>query len=562
MRFELHKSTTIHEALSLLLKMALVVVCVLISCNKAEAALPVELLEQLDNKMRSSVELNAGKDASISKLRGRLSRTSNPQERFRLCRELYGEYKYFQFDSALSYAGRMLDIADHLQDTSAALCRARARVALMESYSLVGLFKEADEMRRMVHVEDLPREEQIRYYILCSTYYRSLSSFVGESGSLRDAYQDSVAHYTDLVLKTASPSSYEYASNLVTRHEFEGASARELADEYASIAKRFPNIDDHTKAVVHSQAGRCYRDAGIMDKAMEHLALSAIHDLKSCTRETTAAKDLSYIMYSQGEIERADRYIHHALHDAQAYNSRHRLVEINSVLPVIENARYGRVSARNTQLIIMVLLMACLLVVSVLLFLKLRRRNKSLAESHIEIRRKTDELEKSNAALLDLNRRLKETAEIKDQYIIQSLIGNTDFIGVVEEKNKRALSKLRSKQYEEVAKILHEYGLKDERLKMYDSFDSAFLKLFPNFPEEFNALFPESERIHIDVESNLPTDVRIYALMRLGIENAADVARYLNLSVNTVYVYKTRLKSKSLVNKDDFDAMVMRIPKP
>ena len=267
-------------------------------------------------------------------------------------------------------------------------------------------------------------------------------------------------------------------------------------------------------------------------------------------------------MHAEGQLDRANRYIHHALDDARAFNSRIRLIEINSVLPIIETTRYGRVTERVYQLVIIVIVVVGLFLLSLYLFFKLRRRNRSLAESHEEIRRKTEALQESNDTLKDLNNRLKETGEIKDQYIIQSLIGNTDFVGIVEGKVKRALAKLKARQYDEVARILHETGIKDERERMYSSFDSAFLKLFPNFPVAFNALFPEEERMEIDEEKGLPTEVRIYALMRLGIDNAAEVAKYLNLSVNTVYVYKTRLKSKSNVSKDDFDRCVMQIPKP
>lgn len=132
----------------------------------------------------------------------------------------------------------------------------------------------------------------------------------------------------------------------------------------------------------------------------------------------------------------------------------------------------------------------------------------------------------------------------------------------VDDKIQKALVKLKLKQPEEAVRILHKAGTKDERERVYTSFDSAFLKLFPNFPEAFNALFPVENRMEISSEGGMPMEVRIYALMRLGIERAEEVAKYLNLSVNTVYVYKTRLKSRSLLPKESFDKAVLSIQKP
>lgn len=517
------------------------------------------LLNVLDMEMNQAKSLNENKERYISSLRKRLDTAENKDARFNICRDLYQEYKNFQFDSAYNYASRMLEIAKQTPENKTN--KSLAYIALMECYNSVGLFKEADDMLRVINVKDIPDKNLLEFYNIGFRYYRNLCSFSGDSADMSKRYIDSLEVYNRRRLDNSPADSYDHACSLIVIKELAGAPVGELAKEYASLTKRF-KLDDHELAVVNSQAGRAFRADGNKEMAIKYLAQSAIHDIRSCTRETTAAKDLAQMMHSEGQIDRANRYIRHALNDAVEFNSRLRQVEINSVLPIIETTRYGRISARISQLVAVVIVIAGLFVLSLFLFFKLRKRNRSLAESHEEIRHKTEELQKSNDTLQLLNNRLKETSEIKDQYIIQSLIGNTDFVGEVEGKIKKAITKLKARQYDETARILRETGIKDERERMYSSFDSAFLKLFPNFPDEFNALFPPEERMEINEESGLPTEVRIYALMRLGIENAAEIARYLNLSVNTVYVYKTRLKSKSIVPKDDFDSRVMSIPKP
>ena len=94
------------------------------------------------------------------------------------------------------------------------------------------------------------------------------------------------------------------------------------------------------------------------------------------------------------------------------------------------------------------------------------------------------------------------------------------------------------------------------------AFDQAFLKLFPNFPEAYNNLFDEENRTPFSPDSPMPTEVRIFALMRLGIEEISVVSRYLNLSANSIYVYKAKVKAKARVGKEEFDACIKQIPKP
>ena len=119
-----------------------------------------------------------------------------------------------------------------------------------------------------------------------------------------------------------------------------------------------------------------------------------------------------------------------------------------------------------------------------------------------------------------------------------------------------------ARQYDEAIGLLSGIGIRKERERIYAAFDSAFLKLFPNFIDEYNRLFPPENRVELDDNGALPMETRIFALMRLGVENSAEVAEYLNISVNTIYVYKTKVKSRSLVPKEEFDGRIRAIPKP
>ncbi len=328
-----------------------------------------------------------------------------------------------------------------------------------------------------------------------------------------------------------------------------------------SLIDRF-NISEHDQAEQYSILASALSSAGNEDESLYYRAISAICDIRSCTHETTSAKVLAESMYKLRNISRASKYIHQALYDAKFYNSRLRMVEINTILPVIENSRYKWINRQKTLLTAFGATVMVSLIVTVLLLGKIRRRNRRLSEVHHNLMKKSNMLKKTSEALSNLNNKLKEANEIKDQYIIQSLYGNSAFVNEVEEQTKFAARKIMAKQYDDALAMLHHLGIKEERERMYASFDYAFLKLFPNFIDEFNRLFPAEAQIHLDEDGRLPMEIRIFALMRLGIDNASQIAEYLNLSVNTVYVYKTKLKSKSNVSKENFDAMVMAIKKP
>lgn len=517
------------------------------------------LLNVLDNEVKFKTRRVDNKERYVSELRQRLNSTGDRKTQLFIYNEIYKEYCNFQYDSACAYALRMLDVAAEAPVDSAGINK--ALLSLMECYNSVGLFKEASDVLRKIDRNAIPSDMMFEFYDLCLKYYRNMSSYVGADTRLGRSYIDSMANINRKIIDKSPKDSYNRAMALVVEHELAGVSPERLVSEYEAILDNF-KLDDNARAVMHSWVGRTYRDIGDMEKAKEHLAQSAIYDLRSCTRETTAAKDLAQIMHSEGELNRANRYIKLALDDAEAYNSRLRRIEINGVLPYIETARYSRLSNMTRLLVVGIGLVLALMVLSSWLFFKLRHKNRNLAESHAEISRKTLLLQQSNASLVELNKNLKETAEIKDEYIVQTLIGNSGFVHYVEDCIQRLFAKLKLRQYDEVARILRNIRTKDERNKMYMSFDRAFLRLFPNFPDGFNALFPAENRIEMNEEAGLPSEVRIFALMRLGIDNAAEVAKYLNLSVNTVYVYKTKLKSRSIVNKDDFETRVMQIPKP
>ncbi len=516
------------------------------------------VLRVLDSEIeRAPLDYVAPKEALLGRLRDRYKRSSSEISRFDACHELFDEYRFFQYDSAYSYARLMERLADKTGDSLRIM---QARTALMECFSTVGFFNEALGVGRTIDPSLLPEAERIDFYLSWAKLNQNMESFVAGSSDLYQNYVDMRRQLYQKVLGLADPASYEYATASLELERIRSYAVDETITHCKSIIDNF-DLDNHQKAINYSTIGISYMVLNRPDSAAYYLALSAINDLRSNTRETTAAKDLATIMHDKGDVERAGRYIHQALADAEGYNSRFRKVEINGIMPLIENARHLRLTEQRLFLLVAAIIFAAMLTAMIFLFFKLKKRNRSLTESHREIREKTLALENSNTALADVNTRLREATEIKDQYIIQTLYSNSDFVNEVEEKTRRALLKLKGRQYGELGSILSDMGVRREQARMYASFDSAFLKLFPNFVEEFNKLMLPDQGISLS-GGRLPTDVRIFALMRLGITATSDIAQYLCLSVNTVYVYKAKVKARAAVDKNAFDEAVMAIPKP
>ncbi|MDE6770011.1 MAG: hypothetical protein K2J78_09845, partial [Muribaculaceae bacterium] len=325
---------------------------------------------------------------------------------------------------------------------------------------------------------------------------------------------------------------------------------------------------NHEKAIYYSRLAHSHLDAGKRKEAEYYLALSSIADLHSNTTETTSATMLANLLHEEGRNDEAYPYIQMALDDATFFNTRLRKYEISGYMPKIDQARYNWINGQIWKLAIVIGIILGLLILAVILFLQLKKRKRTLEQTNAELDNKTKEISKSHRQLAEANsllnqtvEQLRETTEIKDRYIMQSLYVNTTFVNQVEEKCKEVVKAVKEKKYDDLKFLPYKMGIKEERQRIYRSFDEAFLKLFPNFIEELNKLFDAENHIII-TDGELPMDVRIFALLRLGIADPADVAAYLNLSTKTVYVYKTKMKSRSNVGNNEFEDRVKAIPKP
>ncbi|MBO5562483.1 MAG: helix-turn-helix transcriptional regulator [Bacteroidales bacterium] len=289
---------------------------------------------------------------------------------------------------------------------------------------------------------------------------------------------------------------------------------------------------------------------GQEDASIVSLCESAICDLKSSTKETTALRMLAEYLSRRGEVERPSRYVHESFDDANFYNARLRKLEVGAVLPIVEKNHYARLQRERNWLMVSIVLAIIIALAAFAAWLFIRRQNRRLHEARQTIEDRNRQLEEANAQLAEAN-------EIKSEYIGNSFYLNSEFIDKMAQLYKMVDRMIVTRQYDELRRSLKESTIDKERDEMYASFDATFLKIFPTFVNDYNALFPETEQRY--PSGGLTPEMRIFALIRLGISETERIAKFLDYSVHTINTYKTRVKNKSWVENDRFEAEIMQI---
>ncbi len=515
-------------------------------------------LTELDGKINERYLYKVEKDRRINSLKFDLSNSADPLKRSSLSHDLFEAYKTYQYDSAYLYALRCREFAvqcDNSEMEALSLCD------LLYCYSTAGFFKEGAEIIADLDTTSLSDQLLVDFYRGCIRYYFNLMRYVDITDDLAATYRVEMLHYTSLALDRLREDSFNYRFLAVQSDVLLGVSPQVNVSKLEDLLST-PNLSLNNKAIIYSWLGMVYDLLEERDEAIYYTALSAIADIESCTYETTSAKVLAEYMFDVGDIDRAARYIHMALYDANTYNSPYRKLEIQAILPRIADKRFYLIQKDKRFLTIITSLFVLLLLLIVYMLIKIHGRNAALRIARGEVERRAGELAEVNDQLSTLNVELSEANQIKDRYIIESLYSDSEFVDNVESMCKVLMRKIKAKQFTDLEASITGLGIKQERQRMSSTFDSAFLKLFPNFVAEYNKLFDAESSVMLGESGELTPEMRIFALIRLGIEDVNLISRYLNLSLNTVYVYKAKVKARTIVPKEEFEEYIKAIKQP
>ncbi len=503
-------------------------------------------LDKLDESLDRREQLEKQKTDKINSLKKQLKSTRANKERYRLSRQLYDEYKTYRYDSAVVYVKMMDSLARQINDRSLILESQCANIFCMTS---AGILSEAHTTILAMDTTGMDIENKKEYYKVVSIFWRSLADYVKDEPYYTKYITQSNACLDSLkkIIPKNSTLWHSYSgSHLMREWKF-----REALDHFDMVMKA-PDTAPHLKAMTMAEMAWAYVHLNDEEKAIECFAQSAIYDNETCTREITALYHLSRFIYKQGDYERASRYVHQALKDVSFYNSKLRKIEIGDILPIIEQDRYNALRSERNWLMAAVGLAVLLLIAIVSSYVMLKRKNRKLTEARETIAEHLRQLQQANS-------QLKEANKIKNEYIGRSFYTNAEFIAKIEKLYLAIDRKIATRQYEDLRSTLKQSTLNAERESMYTAFDQTFLKLFPQFVERYNALFEEKDRKMPADNQSLTSEMRIFALIRLGITDSERIANFLDYSVHTVNTYKTRIKNRSICDNDQFEQRIMEI---
>lgn len=518
------------------------------------------LLKELDKTVDHYQFYLDRKETKIEKLKELLKYSSADFQKYEIFDQLYYEYKAFQLDSALVYARKSFQIAQKVNNPKK-INHAGLNFALI--MGTLGMNKEAIDRINKVNIASSP-DLKGRYFWTQRIIYGNLYDYA-VSAQEKEMYLSLAKKYRDLSLSFYPLNSIENtnakADSLVDKGKYDAAI--HLLKNY------FPKItsDNPEKAVIAYMISQGYHAKKDKELEKKWLTISAISDLRLVKRENISLRKLAFIMYEEGDIDRSYKYIKRSLEDALACNSRLRTYEISKMLPIINEAYQHKNETNRFQLILFLtsasILSLFLLILLFLLFIqmkKLTKAKKDLSLANDQLSELNVELQSFNKKLNETNYTLKETSLLKEIYIGRYMDQCSHYIGKLEEY-RRKLNKMvtTGKMNDLISTVKSKEFIETELEEFYTNFDKTFLQLFPDFIKEFSELLVDDETIQLKERELLNTELRIFALIRLGIKDSAKIAVFLRYSISTIYNYRSQLKNKSRGPREEFEARVMLI---
>jgi cell division protein FtsB len=518
------------------------------------------LLSVLDKTVESYQLYSNQKEEKLNKFKDLLKYTVSDNQKYEICGKLYDEYKAYKSDSALTYARKKLLIAEKLNNNRNII---DSRLNLASIMGVTGMYKEALDILGTVDIRHNP-DLKAYYFHINRTLFGFMSDYA-VSFQEKSKYDNLTSAFRDSLLMTNAPSSSPHvmvkSDQLIVRKQYD--KALELLLPY------YPTIqnDIHAQAIIAYSIAQAYEGKHERSLQKKWLTQSAIKDLQSATKEYISLRTLAFLLYEDGDVSRAYSYMKRSLDDALFCNARLRTYEISKMMPIIDKAYQLQTESRQRLMLITLIsisLLSVLLIIAVFFVYRQMKRlaiaRKNLNEANSQLHHLNNELSDTNTQLNAINKTLQEANLIKEEYIgrymdqcsvyidklddYRRLLNKTATAGKIED----LLQALKSKQF-----------IEDELKEFYTNFDSTFLQLFPTFVEEFRTLLIDDEEIQIKQGELLNTELRIFALVRLGITDSVKISHFLRYSLSTIYNYRTKLRNKAAGPRDEFETNVMQI---
>ena len=512
------------------------------------------LLQKLDSVIEASETIVAEKNKKIATLKQMAAKENNTALLLERYRELSEEYYVFKFDSAKVYVEKGLALAKKVQNSRYIVTNTIMKAKLL---SIGGLYSEAINTLNTIEQDSLGEQNMtFDYNIAYSTIYSYWADYCND-----DTYSPIYRERSNAYLKTAianidkNNAAYDYYMG--EYHVYiDKDDDKALKHYFRTLEKNA--MTSRVYAMASFAIANNYSAHENMEKYEEYLIKASICDILCCTKENLAIQDLAMHLFKQDNenIERARVYINTAMEDAKSYNNRLRILEISQKLPIIVSTYHKRLTTQNSTLMYAVWGISLLVVTMLVLLYFFVRQNKLLSKRRHELHvsnnmltETNERLNRANEQLLDTNRKREGLAKLYIDLCAKYIDKMAKFQIMVQRK-------IKANQINELMSYMSSSRLNYEDADTFmKRFDEAFLNLYPSFVTEFNALLKEDEQVITKNPHSLTTELRIFALIRLGVKESSEIAALLYYTPRTIYNYRSAFKNKAL-DRESFEERV------
>lgn len=518
-----------------------------------------------DNFVRQQTE-------RIAQLRQRFKPNARPEETYALNALLYDEYYVFRGDSAMSYADRNLQIARKLQRPE---WEAEWQIKKSFVFAVQGMLKEAEEELSKIDISQFPTDLRVEYYRQKIYILSHYNQYYGGTEQAR-SYYDLEVHYRDSICHLVQPSDPLYLWQKTWGDDPSSVKAELIKRvQHSALATRLDAMNAYCVAYILRQEGK-------EEESSKWLAISALCDIRSCNADIASLEELAIWLYQQEDIDRSYNYMSFCIQKALGYPNRVRIVSLSNVFNNIRVAymeRSNNLQRRGVIALVVLTVFAIFLVVLVFNTIRqmrqLRTSKSSLADANAQLGEHIAQLNEAreqlaeanaqlstvNAELAEVNAQLRESNYVKEETIGYVFAICSNYITKLEDYRKRIHRQVTAGQIEELRRSTKNPVTTEELKAFFHTFDQVFLNIYPDFVQDFNTLLRPEERIQPRDGELLNTELRIYALVRLGITDSVKIADFLHCSPQTVYNNRLRARNKSIIPKTEFAQTVQQLGK-
>ena len=509
-----------------------------------------QLLRLLDGYIERRHLYTEQKEEKIKQLKIKLRIAENNNSRLSILNTIYREYYTYRYDSAMVYANRGLALALSDNNTYYATLNHINRAAVL---STGGFYSQAETLLNEIGEKNVPLQLKQYYYYTTTWLYSYWESFCDKS-EFKDYYRQKKHHFLQLTVNT-TPNNYValYAYFSGELAFLENPLSKTVLRHYTTALNNSP-----VNSRVHASAAYCiaryYREIGNIQLYEKYIVEAAISDMVCPLKENLALQELSTYLYKKDSkyANYAARYIYISMEDAQFYNNRLRMLEISNILPIIATANQEALAHKERIVRGVLAVVSFLSLVLLGMALLGYKQTKWLARSRREVK-------SQNLKLTELNEKLIATNHRRETYMRLFMDISAVYIRKLIEYRKLVGRKIKANQTADLLKTINSYKLaEEEATTFYTRFDRAFIELYPSFVEELNSLLLPDAKIELPAPNSLTTEVRIFALMRLGVTDSQEIATLLFYSTQTIYNYKSAMRTRA-INRETFDEDINRL---